>query len=595
MSSSSSGSGWPEEAEFTSFLSSLKAPSGSKIKRVAEMALAHPRYYKHVVYAVERLIRKSTQPGQVLAALYCIDAICRYSRSKLGAKDAYAPRFALHLAECLLDVIERHGKEGKDVIRKLCRTWKERGVFDRDLMDRMLEEVGGAEEKDDDDADNDTARRRAARDTDSDSASDDERKQPEHSAHKKPPAAASLPSRSSSSAAATSRGGFPPPSTSSVVGADPRMQDPRRSQQPPPTASPSYPPSQQPTPYAQHIQPPPLPPPPPTPPPNPYAQYPPNYPPPPHSAYPPAQSPGLAPSPLGYPPALPPGWPQPPAGFPVPGYPPQQPASAPPPPPPASASARFFAFGDDDDDEDEDDEQRVEKQKQRLEAEKQRLAARDAPRPPPPVPAPVPAPSAPFPSQPPPSVPIHRYEDGVAGSGDRYLPPPHPHPYDQQHSLQERRDERFDHPPPPPPPPPRDDRHDAPRARPGPSFGFSRSPGQVDFQLSPDQAGCPPGLYRIISTVLFVGHGKLDPATAAEWGPLVTALCSPFGVVCGLKHVPNAGAHFVSFNTRGEAERAMVALHKKETGGRILKIGWARGVQVDKERFDNDRGVGYVG
>ena len=36
-------SSWAEEAEFTAFLNAIKAPSGSKIKKVAEMAFQQSR------------------------------------------------------------------------------------------------------------------------------------------------------------------------------------------------------------------------------------------------------------------------------------------------------------------------------------------------------------------------------------------------------------------------------------------------------------------------------------------------------------------------------------------------------------------------
>ena len=115
-----------------------------------------------------------------------------------------------------------------------------------------------------------------------------------------------------------------------------------------------------------------------------------------------------------------------------------------------------------------------------------------------------------------------------------------------------------------------------------------------DFQLSPDQQDCPPGALRVISTVLFIGHGKLEPAQVAEWTALVRVLCEPFGAVGTVKYNGTAGAHFVSFGTRAEAEAAMPTLHRRELNGRHLKVGWARGLGVDKERFDTERGVGFV-
>lgn len=147
---------WSGESELQELLGSVTKPSQSKIMAVTEFAVHHVRHYKQVVHLVERFVRKSTQTQQQFAGIYMIDAICKGSHKKAAKdknyKDVYTSRFAEHLAEICLLVIEAQGSEGRRIIRKLCTMWRERKAFDLELVDKLAEECGPANSDDEDEA-----------------------------------------------------------------------------------------------------------------------------------------------------------------------------------------------------------------------------------------------------------------------------------------------------------------------------------------------------------------------------------------------------------------------------------------------------------
>ena len=538
---SSSSSSWSEEAQFTATLNAIKAPSGSKIRRIAELAVEHSRHYKHIVYAVERLIRKAHSTPQTIAGLYCIDAIVRHSRHSHSQQqpDVYVARFSQRLAELLLDVVERCGNEGKQAIRKLCKTWKARSVFDSELLDRMLEEVGEEGEEDEEGTEEERDRRRKEQaETDSEDEGD-ERKRPEpavrpsaHPPPQRPPAATVL-----------------PPSQPAML-------------------------SQQHQPHQQLN--------------NTY------YAPPPTSTGP------LLPTP-----------PQPSTAY---GWQQQQQQPSYPPPPAAAKLPSYAAFLGDDDDEEDDDDDRVHKMRQRLEAEKLKLSQPTPPTQPPPPPTAPPQP----PAQPPPAqtstgmggqsaseyeqkrsrfgAPKSRDEVEAAmaaqgGPADGHtdfhrtpsnsFSPPVSSPYSAAPVA----------PPSYAPPPQPSSSYDS-----RPRHAHSNSSQHPGLQLSSDQSNCPPGLTRVLSTVLFIGHGKLETSSASltDWLSTLTSLCQPHGQLAAIRYVPTAGAHFATFATRGQAEAAVVALQRQRVLDRELKVGWGKSKGLEIQRFDSDTGDGFV-
>ena len=538
-----SSSSWAEEAQFTATLTAIKAPSGSKIKRIAELAVEHSRHYKHIVYAVERLIRKAHSTPQTIAGLYCIDAIVRHSRHSHSSQqpDVYVTRFSQHLAELLLDVVERCGNEGKEAIRKLCKTWKARGVFDGELIDRMLDEVG-EEEADEEGTEEERDRRRKEQaETDSDDEGE-EKKRPEPTVR---PSAIPPPAR-------------PPAAT--VL---------------PPSQSASFQPLPQPS---QQLN---------------------------TAYYPPASTAPLLPTPQPYT-----------------AYPWQQPQQQPsyPPQPTAAKLPSYAALLGDDDDDDEDDDERVHKMRQRLEAEKLKLSQPVQPTQPlPPTVPPQP------PQQPPPAqssagvggqsayeyeqkrsrfgAPKTRDEVEAAmaahgGPADGYPEPYRPPTADFHRTPSNSFSPAVSSPPAAAAPPP----SYAPLPQAPSSFFDSRprhhsnSSPHPGMQLSTDQSDCPPGHVRVLSTVLFIGHGKLETSShpLTDWLATLTTLCQPHGQLAAIRYVAAAGAHFATFATRGQAEAAIAAMQRQRVLDRELKLGWGKSKGIEVQRFDSEAGNGFV-
>ncbi|KAF9895909.1 hypothetical protein BX616_008555, partial [Lobosporangium transversale] len=73
----------PEVVEFQKELYGLfdsRNPSASKIDRLTKMAIKSARYYKNVVYCLEKFITRCV-PEYKLTGLYVLDSICRASQS----------------------------------------------------------------------------------------------------------------------------------------------------------------------------------------------------------------------------------------------------------------------------------------------------------------------------------------------------------------------------------------------------------------------------------------------------------------------------------------------------------------------------------
>ncbi|KAF9398845.1 SR- and CTD-associated factor 8, partial [Mortierella sp. AD011] len=73
----------PEVAEFQKELYSLfdsRAASASKIDRLTKLAIKAAKYYKNIVYHLEKFITRCV-PEYKLTGLYVLDSICRTSQS----------------------------------------------------------------------------------------------------------------------------------------------------------------------------------------------------------------------------------------------------------------------------------------------------------------------------------------------------------------------------------------------------------------------------------------------------------------------------------------------------------------------------------
>eukprot|EP00474_Spongospora_subterranea_P009856 CRZ10314.1 hypothetical protein [Spongospora subterranea] len=111
---------------------------------------------------------------------------------------------------------------------------------------------------------------------------------------------------------------------------------------------------------------------------------------------------------------------------------------------------------------------------------------------------------------------------------------------------------------------------------------------RTGFVRHPDQENVPAGLVRVLSCVLYIGG--VPSGTSIE--ELRSQIAS-FGKIDEIRIVngPVVDSAFVRYFDREEAESArnLVRSYRPD-----LKIGWGKGIGVNKEGFDNRTGVGMV-
>jgi large subunit ribosomal protein L17e len=96
-------------------------------------------------------------------------------------------------------------------------------------------------------------------------------------------------------------------------------------------------------------------------------------------------------------------------------------------------------------------------------------------------------------------------------------------------------------------------------------------------------------MIKIYSKTLFIGNlaPKVNDA-------VLHTKFGEFGNVINLKYLAERNFAFLTFETREQAERAKSQSHKMMLEGRPMKIGWAKGKDVEKDNFDSETGESYV-
>ncbi|CAL2029872.1 unnamed protein product [Caenorhabditis brenneri] len=116
--------------KFNTELSTLfdsKNVSKTKIQDISKAAIKAHKQYKHVVFAVEKLITKS-KPEQRLTVLYVVDSIIRASRSQLKERDTFGPRFLKQFDKFLDPLLKCGTKEKLRMVRTL-NLWMSNKVY----------------------------------------------------------------------------------------------------------------------------------------------------------------------------------------------------------------------------------------------------------------------------------------------------------------------------------------------------------------------------------------------------------------------------------------------------------------------------------
>uniref|UniRef100_A0A1I8A6E8 CID domain-containing protein n=1 Tax=Steinernema glaseri TaxID=37863 RepID=A0A1I8A6E8_9BILA len=125
---------------FNSEVSSLcevKPPiSKAKIVEITKAALKAIRYYKHVVFIVEKFLQKC-KPEYKISGLYIIDSIVRQSQHQYSSRDVFGPRFAQNMKATLQALLCCSTSDKLKIVRVL-NLWKTGKVFEEALVMELL-------------------------------------------------------------------------------------------------------------------------------------------------------------------------------------------------------------------------------------------------------------------------------------------------------------------------------------------------------------------------------------------------------------------------------------------------------------------------
>ncbi|VDK80471.1 unnamed protein product [Litomosoides sigmodontis] len=116
----------------------LRPPiSKKKIVDITKAAMKAIKYYKHVVFGVEKFLMKCKAEYKI-PGLYCIDSIIRQSRHQFKEKDVFGPRFAINMQATLSNLLNCKADDKLKVVRVL-NLWKSHEIFDRAKLRPWLE------------------------------------------------------------------------------------------------------------------------------------------------------------------------------------------------------------------------------------------------------------------------------------------------------------------------------------------------------------------------------------------------------------------------------------------------------------------------
>ncbi|VDM94559.1 unnamed protein product, partial [Onchocerca ochengi] len=116
----------------------LRPPiSKKKIVDITKAAMKAIKYYKHVVFGVEKFLMKCKAEYKI-PGLYCIDSIIRQSRHQFKDKDVFGPRFAINMQATLSNLLNCKADDKLKVVRVL-NLWKSHEIFDTAKLRPWLE------------------------------------------------------------------------------------------------------------------------------------------------------------------------------------------------------------------------------------------------------------------------------------------------------------------------------------------------------------------------------------------------------------------------------------------------------------------------
>ncbi|KAF9352467.1 hypothetical protein BGX26_009735, partial [Mortierella sp. AD094] len=128
----------PEVAEFQKELYSLfdsRTASASKIDRLTKLAIKAARYYKNIVYHLEKFITRCV-PEYKLTGLYVLDSICRTSQSVKTKSSSgsfsgseYVSRIERNIEALFVEFCKVQEDKEKEKVKRVVDLWERSGTF----------------------------------------------------------------------------------------------------------------------------------------------------------------------------------------------------------------------------------------------------------------------------------------------------------------------------------------------------------------------------------------------------------------------------------------------------------------------------------
>ncbi|KAG0198740.1 hypothetical protein BGX28_007861 [Mortierella sp. GBA30] len=135
-----------EVADFQKELYSLfdsKTASKSKIDKLTKLAFQSAKYYKNIVYCIEKFITRCV-PEYKLTGLYVLDSICRTSKSVKAKSSSgsftgseYVGRFEKNIEALFAEFCKVQDEKEKEKVKRVVDLWERSGTFAPSVTDSI--------------------------------------------------------------------------------------------------------------------------------------------------------------------------------------------------------------------------------------------------------------------------------------------------------------------------------------------------------------------------------------------------------------------------------------------------------------------------
>ncbi|KAH7727777.1 splicing factor [Aphelenchoides avenae] len=113
------------------------AVSKQKITEATKAALTAIRYYKHVVFVLEKFLLKCRAEHKV-PGFYLIDSILRRAKKEYKHKDVFAPRFAVNMSNTIANALVCDQDDRLKIVRVL-NLWLSNHIYDEGTVEPWLQ------------------------------------------------------------------------------------------------------------------------------------------------------------------------------------------------------------------------------------------------------------------------------------------------------------------------------------------------------------------------------------------------------------------------------------------------------------------------